>query len=72
MAEHGKPLPPPLWPWWARTGWRVWEWITWPLETRCLKRAGFRRTGFMTWEYPPEDQVRKLLDQVTRGGDPHR
>lgn len=34
--------------------WYVWgEWITWwPWQTRQLRKAGFRRTGWRTWEYP--------------------
>jgi hypothetical protein len=59
VAEHaGKgrpgarlyPLPQYLWL-------KAWDLITWPRTVRELKRAGARRTGFMTWELGPEDPV---------------
>ncbi len=55
MTEHaGKgesgarlyPLP-------AYIAWKVYDLITWPRTARELKRAGFRHTGFMTWETGP-------------------
>lgn len=47
-----KPLPPepvihPL----TRLRWRLWDYLTWPRDVRKLKRAGFRRVGWMAWEY---------------------
>jgi hypothetical protein len=35
--------------WWVRS------WLTWPRHARQLKRAGFRHTGWMTWEIGPDD-----------------
>ena len=37
-------------PWLLSASWRMYELITWPLTVRALKQAGFRRTGWMTWE----------------------
>ena len=37
-------------PLWQYTWMRAWSWLSWPYTVRQLKRAGFRRTGFMTWE----------------------
>jgi hypothetical protein len=56
MAPHaGKPLPPePHVPRLVLLWWQVRELVTWPLAVRELKRAGFRRTGWMTWEAGPE------------------
>jgi hypothetical protein len=42
-------------PLWLYACWQVREFITWPRTVRELKRAGFRHTGFMTWETGPED-----------------
>ena len=48
----GKPLPPePRIPWWVRAAWWVQTTATWPFEVRKLKREGFRRIGWRTWEY---------------------
>jgi hypothetical protein len=58
MTEYcssGCPAPPEP-PWLLSASWRIWELITWPLTIRALKRAGFRRTGWMTWESGPEDE----------------
>jgi hypothetical protein len=33
--------------------WYVWgEWVTWPWQVHQLRKAGFVRTGWRTWEYP--------------------
>lgn len=39
----------------TRASWKLWAWITWPLEVRQLKREGWQRTGWMTWESPEAD-----------------
>jgi hypothetical protein len=58
MAD-AKPLPPePRVPWLLRASWRAYELITWPLSTRALRQAGFRRTGWMTWESGPDGKDR--------------
>ncbi len=47
-----KPLPPePVIPPLTRLRWRLRDYLTWPWDIRKLKRAGFRRVGWMTWEY---------------------
>ena len=49
-----KPLPPdPVIPPWTRLRWRLWDLLTWPSAVRQLKRAGFRRVGWMAWESGP-------------------
>jgi hypothetical protein len=49
-AVTGKPSPPePMWI--ARAAWWLRVQITWPFEVHRLKRAGFRRVGWQTWEY---------------------
>ena len=48
--------PPPLKPWWYIAGLRAWTYLTWPRQVRQMKRAGFRKTGFMTWELGPGDE----------------
>jgi len=35
---------------------RIWIAISWPWQVRRLKREGFRRTGWRTWEYRPEEK----------------
>lgn len=30
--------------------------VTWPATVRALKRNGWVRTGWMTWQYPPPDR----------------
>jgi hypothetical protein len=40
-------------PWWKIALWNTWDFITWPRTVRQLKRAGFRRTGWMTWGGEP-------------------
>jgi len=49
--------PPPeiVIPLWVRACWRIWSYVTWPWQVRQLKQAGFRRTGWMTWESGPGD-----------------
>jgi hypothetical protein len=42
-------------PLWLYLAWRAYDLITWPRTVRELKRAGFRHTGFMTWETGPDD-----------------
>ena len=46
---------PPLRPWYWIAAMRFWSWITWPSTARKLKQAGFRHTGFMTWETGPDN-----------------
>jgi hypothetical protein len=48
----GKPPPEPLVPWWTLAWWRLQAWVTWPWQVRVLRKAGFVRTGWRTWEYP--------------------
>jgi len=50
-----EPLPEPEIPSLARAVWQLYELVTWPYWTRQLRRAGFRRTGWMTWEAGPDD-----------------
>jgi hypothetical protein len=51
MTMSGKELPPePKISWLNDAIWWLHGWITWPYYARKLKRAGFRRTGWMTWE----------------------
>lgn len=51
-----KPLPistEPLVPWYQLAWWRLWQTVTWwPWQVRVLRKAGFVRTGWRTWEYP--------------------
>lgn len=51
MAKE--PLPEPTVPRLVLIGWRLYGLITWPYYVRKLRRAGFRRTGWMTWESGP-------------------
>ena len=44
-----------LYPLWQYIGLKAWDLVTWPYTVRQLKRAGFRHTGFMTWETGPDD-----------------
>lgn len=53
-------------PWPVRTAWYLRELVTWPSTARQLKRAGFRRTGWRTWETVPEDE--KLLSTALADG----
>jgi hypothetical protein len=46
---------PPLHPWWYCAFWDVWTYLTWPRQAREMKRMGFRRTGWMTYELGPEN-----------------
>ena len=51
-----KPLPPePAVPLLTRLRWWAWSYLSWPWQVRQLKRAGFRRTGWMTWESGPTE-----------------
>jgi hypothetical protein len=52
-CSSGCPEPPPP-SWLVIAYWQVRSWVTWPHTVRQLKRAGFRRTGFMTWGEGPE------------------
>jgi hypothetical protein len=47
---------PPLSPWYVRAALDIWTYLSWPLQVREMKRLGFRKTGFMTWELGPEDK----------------
>ena len=51
------PKDPPKWiiPWYQRPIAVVWLYFTWPWTVRYMKRAGARHTGWMTWEFGPED-----------------
>ena len=52
-----KPLPPDRmvsWP--ALIAMRVWTYLSWPWQVREMKRYGFRRVGWMTWETGPDEQ----------------
>jgi hypothetical protein len=42
-------------PLWLYLTWKIWDLATWPRTVREMKRAGFRHTGFMTWETGPDD-----------------
>jgi hypothetical protein len=54
-CSSGCPEPPERTvPLWVIAVWRAWETVTWPRTARQLKRAGFRRTGWMTWESGPD------------------
>jgi hypothetical protein len=54
-CSSGCPRPPePHIPWPVEIFWRLYEFVTWPAAVRQLKRAGFRRTGWMTWESGPD------------------
>jgi hypothetical protein len=35
--------------------WWLWELAAWPWTVRELKRAGFVRTGWRTWEVPGDE-----------------
>lgn len=50
----GKPPPEDaLVPLWTLAWWKVWAALTWwPWQVRVLRKAGFVRTGWRTWEYP--------------------
>jgi hypothetical protein len=50
---HPKPEPETFTvPWWMRAWWTLWANVTWPWEARKLKREGWHRTGWRTWESP--------------------
>jgi hypothetical protein len=47
------PLPERAVPWHVIWSWKLWTVLTWwPWRVRQLRQAGFRRTGWMTWEHP--------------------
>lgn len=49
---YGKQLPPePDIRLRTRVIWWLWCHLTWPFEVRKLKAEGFRRVGWMEWEY---------------------
>lgn len=50
-----KPLPDDRVPRLVIAIWSAYQWITWPWQVRQMKKNGFRRTGFMTWETGPEN-----------------
>lgn len=51
---QGKPRPPdPPYRWWWRLRDTLWSWITWPWQVALMKREGFRRVGWMSWEVTP-------------------
>jgi hypothetical protein len=53
--EPGGRIPPELRvPRWLGFCWTAWDWVTWPLTAYRLKQAGFRRTGWRTWEAGPD------------------
>jgi hypothetical protein len=68
-----KPLPPQLYPWYRRATADIWTWISWPWQARTLKRHGFTRTGWMTYELGPDDVcpgcgISSCLDDAELGG----
>jgi hypothetical protein len=46
---------PPEPPFYVRAIWCVRVYLTWPMQVREMKRTGFRRIGWMTWELGPEE-----------------
>jgi hypothetical protein len=36
---------------------RVWTYLSWPWQVRQMKRYGFRRVGWMTWETGPSESL---------------
>lgn len=70
-AAWPKPLPDEP-PWIVRAYWAVRAWVTWPAQVRQMKAAGFRHTGFMTWETGPPDELglscyRSLIGVMVHG-----
>jgi hypothetical protein len=55
-CSSGCPEPEPAGSWLSRWGWWAWGILTWPATVRELKRHGFRRTGFMTWDTGPASE----------------
>jgi hypothetical protein len=45
----------PCIPLWVRIMWKTYVLVTWPRQVRQLKREGFRRTGWRTWEWEMQD-----------------
>lgn len=43
--------------WPTLIAWRMRVWLTWPWQVREMKRCGFRRVGWMTWEAPPDSEL---------------
>jgi hypothetical protein len=52
MRPKAKQLPPEP-PVTTRAVWWLRVLLTWPWQVRQLKREGFRRVGWMTWESGP-------------------
>jgi hypothetical protein len=71
-AKTRPPDPPYRW-WWRLRDW-LWCQVTWPWQVRLLKREGFHRTGWMTWEVgpndPPPGAATHLLPSVPPGIQP--
>jgi hypothetical protein len=55
MAAHDREPGARLYPRWLDACYSVWDFITWPRTAWQLKRGGFRRTGWMTWEFGSAD-----------------
>lgn len=61
MAEETYgPKPDPgdrLVSWPALIALRVWTYLSWPWQVRQMRRSGFRRIGWMTWETRPDSEL---------------
>ena len=55
MVAGKEPIYDEYVPWYIRAYWSCWIWITWPFSVREMKKAGFRRIGWMTWETGSDD-----------------
>jgi len=53
---------PRLLPWYIRAALGVLTWVTWPARVRELKRLGYQRVGWMTWEAGPENPLPTWLE----------
>jgi hypothetical protein len=53
----------------TRLAWRLWAYLTWPRDVRQLKRAGFRRTSWMSWRDAAEDSGLAIKVSPGRFGD---
>jgi len=47
----------------ARAGRWVWSWLSWWSQTRQLKAAGFRRTGWTRWEAGPAQTPERTAER---------